>query len=82
MSPDDDLDAVDYDALHRMWPQPAKYTAQHGTWFEYVGRTRQQRDGLVPLRCSRGPRGIARTLDPYRRIVTRSTLSGEIAEAK
>lgn len=82
MSNPDDLDAVNYDALHRMWPQPAKYTADRTTWFGYVGRTRQQRDGLVLLRVSRGPRGIARTLDPYRRVVTRSTLSGEIAEAK
>jgi hypothetical protein len=40
---------VDYSALERMFP--ARW------WFAYVGRTRQQRNGLTRVKPDRGPRG-------------------------
>lgn len=56
----DDLETVDWDRLRHYWPAGTQY-GQPGTWFAYVGRTRQQRDGIKALRVKRGPRGRKRT---------------------
>src|ERR1043165_3874757 len=70
-----DIDLPDYDALHALWPQGKRY-GEHGTWFEYVGRTLPMRNGLKALRVSRGPRGRVRLTSGGVRC--RSTVSGEI----
>lgn len=71
-TPTDDL--VDYDRIWHYWPAGTQY-GQPGTWFAYVGRTRQMRNALVARRLSRGPRGKVRTAAGSVRC--RSTLSGE-----
>jgi len=70
---DDQLDPVDYTALARLWPMQ-RY-GRHGDWFQFVGYTRQQRNGLVARRVSRGPRGLI--IGTGRQIRTRSTIAGE-----
>lgn len=60
-------DLCDYAALERMWT--------NRSWFAYVGRTRQQREGMKPLRVRRGPRGLV--VMQSGTIRTRSTFSGE-----
>lgn len=74
-----DLDIVDYDALHRIWPQPNRY-GEHRTWFQFVGRTRQQRNAIKPLRVQGGPRGFIRLSGGG--IRCRSTFSGEFAATR
>ena len=66
-------DTLDYSALARFWPMQ-RY-GRHGDWFEYVGRTRPMREGLVAYRLSRAPRGLIRTTGV--RTYTRSKFSGE-----
>lgn len=75
---DDITEEVDYDAIHRLWPPGTQY-GQAGTWFAYVGRTRPQRNAMMPLRVKRGPRG--RIVHRHAGIRTRSTFAGEF-EAK
>lgn len=75
----DDLDIVDYDALHRIWPQRNRY-GEHRTWFQFVGRTQQQRDAVKPLRLRMGPRGHVRLSGGG--IRCRSTFSGEFTATR
>lgn len=82
MSGDYDTDAVDRNALERMWPHLKYSDKWPHNWWRYVGHTQRMRNGLVALRVGRGPRGIVRTVEGY--IKTRSTISGEFttSEAK
>lgn len=57
----------------RFWPAATGY-GQPGTWFAYVGRTRQQRMGLTRLKPDRGPRGC-RWGDPAGQV---NALAGEV----
>lgn len=70
---DDDL--CDYAALERLWPIMKYGDPWRFSWFRYVGRTRQQREGMKPLRVRRGPRGLVVLQSGT--IRTRSTFSGE-----
>lgn len=65
-------EAVDHSALERIWPL---LPYGKGGWWTYVGRTRQQRDGLKALRVKAGPRGFI--VLSGRNIRTRSTFAGE-----
>ena len=68
-------DLCDYTALERMWPSMKYGDPWPFAWFNRVGRTRQQREGIKALRVRRGPRGLTVLLSGA--IHTRSTISGE-----
>lgn len=63
------MDEVNYDVLGRYWPmRPYGYPG----WWQYVGRTRRQRDGLTRRKPDPGPRGRCGTTEA-------NAISGEVS---